>query len=273
VRLTSAPGFDPARDQLWVQWYQKVPTGPSASWAALPDISGPRSDRDLQHDGYYYDEQSFVGITADSGKAACLPRGTYRVELYLNGHLVPTSPVAEVRGPELVAARDRGTRIALCIPADWRPVGTVKYRGSSLDLQRVPGLVSGWRSSDRSQGAYLFRLDNQFKPPAPNGRESKEESAQVADTAVRRFFDFLFPGRPSPYGAVNRSRPFVIAGNAIGRDFEYRLAGRNRAGDFGYIKAGAAFDSDDVAIVGAVYGPYSDRAEREAVFDSISLTF
>ena len=138
------PGaFDPGRDVVSAQWAYKDPL--HGEWAVLPEISGPvgRGGLVSTDPGYASNNVSYV---SSSDPATCLPRGQYRVELYVNGP-VGHRPGERILGSAARRALQRRRR------SDVRPgrLAVVQRRGRNRRLSGAQR--SGWRGHlQHSQG-------------------------------------------------------------------------------------------------------------------------
>jgi len=106
-------------------------------WWAVPSVSGRA---DLANSG-------FKPYRNSDGLPACLPRGKYRAEFYLNGDFADGGDVT-LDSPELEAADFRDLNVALCHPKGWDLWQPSDPEG--------PGLLRGFRSSDQSRGVFVF---------------------------------------------------------------------------------------------------------------------
>jgi tetratricopeptide (TPR) repeat protein len=247
--IHSEENFKPRRDQLSLQWYRHEP---GLGWSVIPEVSGPAGEpgEDFVRDpngGFRYEAVQYVERAPIS---ACLQPGTYRLEAYLNGSLAGDTKI-RTDHRALTPDLDRTIGVALCRPAAWR----------RRELPRLGGVASSWWSRDRKQGAVVLKLDR-YQSGMPSPMDA--DALKTLDWAVRRFAR-LFPGRPRA-SEVNWNGSFAGLDTAIRRT--YRLDGGRRA-----MLAGAGYDSEDVAWVGAVIGPASSVEPGGAGFDALlSLT-
>ncbi len=166
---STIPGFNPARDNLAVQWYRLDPK--VKAWGAIPTISGPVSvgapdvadtaHRDVAAgaDAYWGD----TSATLADVPPTCVQPGQYRVELYVNGSLQGTAEAdvdsAQARFDALLSP-DVG--VSLCRPADWSSTGT-------------PGSSTATVSPDGSRGVAAIRV---HQPRAPAGVDPRVGAVQ-----------------------------------------------------------------------------------------------
>jgi tetratricopeptide (TPR) repeat protein len=236
----SEKSFDPSRDQLSLQWYHR---DPKLGWGVLPEISGPAgsSKDDYQYDPVLDDRRfDVVNYLEASQPARCLRPGRYRLEAYLNGSLADAATVEASHSVRLGPDVDREVGMALCRPAGWR------HRES----RRTAGMMSSWRSPDGSRGAIVLRLDR-HRDLAENGMYDDYDALRTMAFAMRRF-RHAFPGPLRP-GAINYHGSFAaLQPAAVRKTFTYPARNGRAAG---LVLAGAGYDADNVAWVGAVFGP------------------
>jgi hypothetical protein len=139
-------------------------------------------------------------------------------------------------------------------------------------VKNFPGLASGWTSPDGSEGALLFRIDNQFTADTASGNEMRAQSATAARRAIDKF-GFLFPSPARPHDHW-KSKQFLGLNAEIGQNYRYALRGSHNRNDYGAIHVGAGYTNEDVAVIGAVYGPNSAASSMHAdqIFASMSET-
>ena len=138
----SKPGsFDPRRDVLSAQWEYKDPL--HGEWAVLPEISGPVGSGGLVSTGSGYASNN-VSYVSSSAPDTCLPRGQYRVELYVNGQLSGAANASGTWAP-LHAVRFSDVDGAMCVPAGWQSFSA----GAG---------TAGYLASDGTGGAVIFSI-------------------------------------------------------------------------------------------------------------------
>jgi tetratricopeptide (TPR) repeat protein len=136
------PGaFDPQHDVLSAQWEYKDPL--HGEWAVLPEISGPVGRGGLSANGSGFASNN-VSYVSSSSPATCLPRGQYKVELYINGQLSGTA-TANGSWPPLQAVRFSDVDGAMCVPAGWQSFNA----GAGADGNLAP---------DGTGGAAIFSI-------------------------------------------------------------------------------------------------------------------
>jgi tetratricopeptide (TPR) repeat protein len=232
-------GFDKTKDHLTVQWYFQDPK--RLGWTALSEVSRiaeppvpPGADPTYHERGYY------LSLTSP---AACLPRGQYRLEIYVNGH--PAATVASKLDVQRTAASLRGLGAGLCLPDGWKQ-----------SARRMPGLVDGYLG--QGGGAYVLSLS-----PALIGagaKASATEAGDVLDRVLVRFRDLL-PAKPTNGRA---------GGPAIA-NLEGALVRTYRVGSARML-AGIGHSSNGQLLVDLVYGPPALFADgtAQSIFGSLS---
>jgi tetratricopeptide (TPR) repeat protein len=211
----SARGFDPHRDRTWVEWYRKEN---DLGWFAMSAASGPpsvgRADLDSLSWEWGYRRTWLLNsyYLRDTRQPVCLPPGTYRVELYVNGRLAGTRQLGSDFG-SLEPAVDRMVGYRLCRPAGWRPSPEAR-----------PGLLNGFISPGRTRGVYVIRLSNAAGLGSVFGQGSQ---VRAAVGPILREFGGLLPARPEHGRDVNLA--FLGKDDEVMRDYTYR-GGRLRIG-------------------------------------------
>lgn len=228
------PGYDPETDVVSAQWYRRTQAG----WVVMPEASG--SVVPAGQEGAWF---SLTATLPNTYPHRCLDDGTYRVELYVNGHLAGTGTSEHAFG-DLEPTTVDDVNVAFCGPAAWKPYES-----------EVEGLIEGAVAEDGSEGAYLFRLqtpERQYDDPV---RESREWLDAMIDS-----FDSIFPAPPRP--DVDAEVQFFLG--LEGAAVEWY------AYDGGSVIAGAGLSSDGAVIIGAVFGP-DERFDEDLlrVFDSL----
>ena len=160
----------------------------------------------------------------------CLPPGSYRVELYVNGRLAAEAASTADFG-EFDAFMGRDLTMAFCRPTDW-----VRRE------DRLPGLIDGYQSPDGTYGAYAAR----YSLPG-SLRAIDDVAAQIEDLTLTAFFDW-FPGSPAYDEELGTTESYFM-----GLD---RRAWRWYDYGSGYVRVGAGVTEDGAVLIGMVYGPY-----------------
>ncbi len=234
--------LDDAADTLSVVWSRKDPGG--TDWAVLPEVSSldvtPTENVDPSR-GTHFDISRYIGATVPP---RCLPDGTYRVELFVDGRPVGTAEATTSSGSfEAFAARDLGA--ALCRPADWTP-----------DPGRELGLAAGYVGPAGDRGVGLVHLQ---APTLPI--DQGEMIVGLMDAAI----DGLEPSLPSAatYDEASGTGDGYFMGLSETRWRWYDYEG-------GYIRIGAGLDPDGGIYVGIVYGPVAwfDGTEWQRITES-----
>lgn len=236
ARLT---GYDATTDVVSVQWYRSAPD--ADEWAVIPELSNSGAPF-LGGDGRHGVQTFYLGAF---NPPACLPLGSYRAELYVNGRLLGTAEVTPAFG-ELAPAAARDITLAFCRPADWQPIA-----------EALPGLLQGWTNADELRGAYGMRL-------ALRGSflDADELTALIIDTAMTSFAD-LFPGTPTYLESEGTTdHDFIGLERTAWRWYDYAT---------GYVRVAGGLTEDGAAVVAMVFGPYDwfDSAEPFTILDSM----
>ena len=178
-------GFDPKSDVISTQWYYQNPLNPT--WTVLAQSSGtfePVIDSGAGPDAYFIESRSL----AANGR--CLTDGQYRVELYVNGHLLAQKESQAQLGA-LKAGVLSHLGLSVCYPGDWNQV----------DYAR--GFSEGFVSGDKSRGVYVFRyqdLNAAARAQDPTTLSGSLRSATLAAYANRFPGHLTFDGMDSdPY--------------------------------------------------------------------------
>ncbi len=177
--FSHANGFSPTYDLLSAQWAYQDPV--HHEWAVLPEISGPLTKGQLVSLGGGFYASNNPSYVSGSTPATCLPRGKYRVQLFVNGHLAGTA-TASSNWPALHAVRFSEIDGAMCVPQGWVPFPNLG-----------PG-AGGYAATDNSAGAFIVSIP---KSAASNLVGSQSTQASVMNAYVKGFAsgkNSLFPG-------------------------------------------------------------------------------
>jgi tetratricopeptide (TPR) repeat protein len=239
------PGYDPTTQEVSTQWYYQGPA--KLGWAVLDPVSGPSTPKPNSAagtDGYFYITR-YLQLAGQ-----CLQPGSYRAEVYVDGHL-SASAQTTASLPTLVASSMPDVGTSMCHPPDWKA-----DTGDSV----LQGFSNGLVNSDHSAGAYVLRFQNPGVAAGTN-----------ALTEARSFRDQLFglsgflPTGASPQLQQETSNAFFLG-----------LVGANEAYytyDGGFVRIGSGVTTDGAVIVGLVFGPSAqwsgDHTLGDAIFDSI----
>jgi hypothetical protein len=234
--------IDEIHDDLSAQWYAQAPGG--LGWSVLPDVSGAFSE------GSNGSEVTIGGQEISDIKSyllatgSCLPPTTYRLDLYDNGRLIART-MRQVTFPELVAAPLTDVGAEFCRPAQWRPIAN-----------RVPSLIDGYISPDRSAGMIVVSVNSQVLGT------DRPSTALVQRVLATTFASFA---RSLPAGlrrAANSTQRFM--GLATGVVGVYRYPG-------GSALAGAGESSGGSILAAVTFGPSRYLAtEGRAIFGSLT---
>ncbi len=217
--------FDETRDTISAQWYYNDPDG--NGWAVIPEVSQTRPAQGDIPGGHLFQLTSYV---ANIAPPDCLPSGSYRVELYVNGRLAAeASEPVDFGGYDAFVARD--LTMAFCRPSDWvrRTDGT-------------PGIIDGYQSPDGQYGAYIAR----WSLPG-SVRDRADIAAEIADVTATSF-ESWFPATPV-YDEQSGTTDdyFMGLSGPAWRWYDYEGGGS--------VRVGAGLTSDGAVLVGMVYGP------------------
>jgi len=234
--------LDGAADTLTVVWSRKDPGG--TDWAVLPEVSAldvtPTENVDPS-DGTHFGLARYIGATVPP---RCLPDGTYRVELFVDGRPVGTAEATTSSGSfEAFAARDLGA--ALCRPADWTP-----------DPGRELGTAAGYLAPDGDKGVGIVHLQ---VPTLPG--DQGELVVKMIDAAIGGLEPTL--GSTPTYDEASGTGENYFMGLSDTRWRWYDYEG-------GYVRIGAGLDPDGGIYIGYVYGPVAwfDGTEWRRIAES-----
>jgi tetratricopeptide (TPR) repeat protein len=235
IPAAQAGDIDPQRDTVVVQWYYDDPA--HHGFASLPEISGPVG-LFVAADGGWFNLLPYLPSPAPP---RCLPSGTYKAEVYVNGHLAGEQEIPEDFG-SIRTVTDTGLNAGFCVPNAWiqNPVST-------------EGVTQAWTAEDGSEGIAVIRAT------AP-GQQTNINVPKVLDIAVRKFAEPFLP----PITRVGPEEHFFFMGLTRQLELTYRYKG-------GFIHAGAGFDPGEAAIVvGIAFGPNARIEPVDRVFTSLS---
>jgi tetratricopeptide (TPR) repeat protein len=228
--------LNPREDTVVGVWYRHREYRPGTwVWHALPALSGPVT---VAADGTLQRTRSYTPTPY-----RCLERGTYRVELYVNGRLAGERQAA-VDLPALDHREFTDMSLRMCYPREWRP-----------SPQTAPGIAGGFISVDGTAGAHLFR----FRYPGDEA-QAREAADAFVGWALHRL------GLPSPRAVVaTEGGPFLGAGFRLiyTRDAVYAYGG-------GRARVGVGVSNLGTVVVGIVHGPggFADAPLAQGVFQS-----
>jgi tetratricopeptide (TPR) repeat protein len=224
------PGFQPENgDVLFAVWYYVDPREKleDQEWSVLPVVSG----RVLSFDRH---GEEFSHLTRDR---RCLRSGRYRLEIYVNGHLVAGDETKAQVG-DLNATVSQDQNMAMCLPKEWT---------RSKD-KSVIGFIEGHVSPDHTSGAFMYRYQHPRLGEPPEAVRKFYLNRTLADLRP------LFPKAPSN-GKECTSRPFLVV--QVPRVW-YRYPG-------GCMLARATVRPNGSVLVSLVFGPTGYFATREPI--------
>lgn len=231
--------YDATRDSISAQWYHNDPEG--HGWAVIPDVSQTATPS-VASDGGLFQLTPYISRVFPP---ACLPVGTYRVELYVNGRLAAEGTQATDFG-QYQAFMARDLTMAFCRPTDWQ-----------RRADRLPGLIDGFQSPDGLSGAYAAR----YSLPG-SLREITDISAQIEEITLTSFAEW-FPATPTYLEDPGTTDEYFMGlDQRAWRWYDYGT---------GYVHVGAGLTTDGTVIVGMVYGPYAwfDGTEPYRIINSM----
>ncbi|HEY7282042.1 MAG TPA: tetratricopeptide repeat protein [Actinomycetota bacterium] len=235
IPKADAASIDPTRDVVVAQWYYDDPD--DHGFAVLPEVSG-RVALNTAADGGWFNVLQYLPTPAPP---RCLPTGTYRVEVYVNGHLAGTASTPENFG-SLRTVIDEGLNAGFCIPTGWiqNPVSKA-------------GVTQAWHTPDASEGIAVIRA-------TVPGDQTSVNVPKILDIGVRKFAAAFLP----PLRGPSAPQHFLFMGLTHQLEQSYRYQG-------GVIQAGAGYDPGEGAVIVAIAFGHTDRVNViEQAFQSLS---
>ena len=217
--------YDADRDTISAQWYYNDPA--NNGWAVIPEVSLVAEPR-TGTDGRLFQLTPYTGAVLPPD---CLPPGSYRVELYVNGRLAAEAPGTTNFG-ELGAFMARDLTMAYCRPPDW-----IRRE------DRLPGLIDGYQSADGLYGAYGARYN------LPGSLQDIDDMPEQVQDLTLSSFAHWFPATPT----YDETRDTTTEDYFMGIT---RRAWRWYDYGTGQVRVGAGLTVDGAVLVGMVYGPY-----------------
>jgi tetratricopeptide (TPR) repeat protein len=235
IPQAQARSIDPSRDTLVADWYYDDPA--DHGFAVLPEVSG-RIGLSVAADGGWFNLQQYLTAATPP---RCLPSGSYRVEVYVNGHLAGTATTREEFG-SLATITDKGLNASFCVPSDWR---------------RNPASTNGVSESYVAPGAKEGMAIIRAHLP---GKQTGANLPGLADIFVRSLAGAFLPPLTGP-GPPDH---FFFMGLTQQAEATYLYRG-------GFLRAGVGLDPGEGAVViGVAFGPRTDQLGVERVFQSFS---
>ncbi|MFL5799923.1 MAG: tetratricopeptide repeat protein [Actinomycetota bacterium] len=235
VPKAEASSIDPARDTVVADWYYDDPAG--HGYAVLPEVSG-KVELSVAGDGGWFNLQQY--LTAAS-PPRCLPSGSYRVEVYVNGHLAGTATTREDFG-SLATITDKGLNASFCIPTDW-----VRNKASTT------GVSESYVAPGAGEGMAIIRAH------LPGG-QTRANLPGLAGIFVRSLAGAFLPPLTGP-GSIEH---FFFMGLAQQAETSFGYRG-------GFLRVGVGLDPGEGAVViGVAFGPKTDEPGVQRVFQSFS---
>jgi Tfp pilus assembly protein PilF len=235
IPVAQAGSIDPAKDTVVAEWYYDDPF--DHGFAVLPEVSGQVALQRADDGGWF----GLVEYLPNAQPPRCLPTGSYRVEVYVNGHLAGTG-TADGSFGDLQTVTDPVLNAGFCVPADWTPSSSA-----------TPGVTQAWASKDESQGLVVIRADL-------GDAGAKASTEAILDGAVRGFARKALTGLGKPGPAQH----FFF----MGLDDHVELAYPYRGG---IVEAGAGVDPGEGAVIVALaFGPKAQNPVIDQAFRSLS---
>jgi tetratricopeptide (TPR) repeat protein len=238
-------GYDASSQEVSTQWYYQGPA--NLGWAVLEPVSGvskPTRNTGGGTDGYFY----ITRYLQAAGQ--CLQPGSYRAEVFVNGHLSATAQ-SSASLPSLVAAPMPDVGASICHPSDWKA-----DTGASVLQGFSNGLVNG----DHTAGAYVLRFQN---PGLPAGTDPLTEAKGFRDELLT--LSGFLPSGASPQLQEERTSPYFLGFHGANEAY-YTYDG-------GYVRIGSGVTADGAVVVGLVFGPTDqwngDHSLGDTIFDSM----
>jgi hypothetical protein len=235
IPKADAASIDPSRDVVVAEWYYDDPAG--HGFAVLPELS-TRVPLQQATDGGWFSLEDYLPVPSPP---RCLPSGTYKVEVYVNGHLAGTETAPADFGSERTVT-DAGLNAGFCVPSTW-----------VQNAKSTPGVTQAWTAPDASEGIAVIRA-------TLPGTSTSVNVPKILDIGVRKFAGAFLP----PLSGPTAPDHFFFMGLRDQLELTYRYRG-------GFIRAGAGFDPGEGAVVvGIAFGPTKDSIPVDRVFQSLS---
>ena len=220
-------------DHLYAAWYYRLPR--RRIWSAFASLTGSTTPYQGQHGRWSVITPYLYGAYGPQ----CLPSGTYKLELYVNGRLATTRSVDRHVAGRLKWSSVQDMNVQVCRPSTWVQLP-----------KRSPGLVDGYVSSDRRSGLLIFDVSAE----ADASRKGKH-LLPLLHKALVQFRGFMPSDRRS--GA-----PFVFP--FLGAPKNSKVVHDVYPG--GELYAAIAVTDPGRAVVGVVFGPrrmFVDPVDRD----------
>ena len=207
-------GFDAQRDTVSVVWSYEDPALPGRH--VLASHTGPlRLGQTTTAGGFYVDGEAPAywasrSYLLGSIPHRCLPDGSYRVELFVDGRPAAEPVTRDLDEPELAAESRPDMGVLFCRPADW-------VAGDQEDGSRA-----SFRSSDGSASMTAYRYPptqgrrGRACPVGPGHGRADGGMARPTPAAHDR------PHARLPHGTRRHLRPVVRRGGGPGEAHRWR---------------------------------------------------
>ncbi|HXJ63677.1 MAG TPA: hypothetical protein VNN79_07970 [Actinomycetota bacterium] len=235
IPKAQAAAIDPSRDVVVAQWYYDDPD--HHGFAVLPQVSGQVSLFTAADGGWF----NVLQYLPTPSPPRCLPSGTYRVEVYVNGHLAGTASTQQDFGA-LRTVVDQGLNAGWCVPVTWiqNPVSK-------------PGVTQAWHTPNASEGIAVIRA-------SVPGSQTSVNVPKILDIGVQKFAAAFLPPLSNP----STPEHFLFMGLSDQLEQTYSYQG-------GFIQAGAGYDAGEGAVIVAIAFGTKERAiPIEQAFQSLS---
>jgi hypothetical protein len=232
--------FNPDRDVISAQWAYQDPL--HGEWAVLPELSGPVVPGGASPIGSGF-ASSNTSYVSNSNPATCLPRGKYRIELYINGHLSGTA-TADGNWAPLHAVRFSTVDGAMCVPDNWLAFN-------------VGAGAGGYVAPGGKAGTAIISIPK----PALGPFDTRKSLAALMETIVHSMSGHgsLLPGIQSA-GAASPTPFFMSSSNGQYEQWSYAD---------GQVLSGVGTSTNGQVYIGVAWGP-KDAPLVQQLFLSLS---
>lgn len=230
----SSASVDPATDVVVAEWYLDAGHGA----AVITEASGGPIVLSPSVEGGWF---NLVRFLPNVSPPRCVPNGTYRLELYVNGRAAGSTPI-DIDFGAIRTVTDQDLNATFCMPSEW-------VEGELSE----PGVVRDVRTAEGDAGMLIVRA------PLPGGRAQRDLPA-LMDRLVDVFAGELGLSVQAQQGTTN----FFFMGltQPTQRLYSYPQ---------GSLQAGIGIDPAEGAIVVAfVYGGVDDIDDLFGAFQSLN---
>jgi hypothetical protein len=215
-----------SNDVVSQQWYRKAPQGDA--WVADPSVSGVAAPFDMAQLDATLPPGTQASLSDYVLQASqCVAPGSYRVELYVNGHLHRSNSMdGGIQGMAPARLTDLGT--ALCHPDTWK---------ADSDAN-IWGFVQGFVSPDARSRVYMLR----FQGAASQGSTA---TADLIDESLSALSGWL-PDTPQFADYPSASPYFMDLPSPLEKEYAY---------SGGTVHAAAGITPDHSVVVALLFKP------------------